>query len=253
MTLATPCPSKAIVTGHTRGLGAALAQTLLARGFAVLGVSRTRHPTLAADHAGRFEEAQVDLSDAGSIAAWLAGGALEAFVRGAEYAVLINNAGALQPIGPCSTHDLLQVGRNATLNVAAPLMLSSAFTAATGTLAERRIAHVSSGAARNPYAGLSIYCATKAALDHHARAVALDAERGLRIASVAPGVVETDMQASLRNAAESHFPLREKFVALKQAGQIATPEQAAEQFVGYLLSDAFGQAPTVDLRSLPEQ
>ncbi len=253
MTSPTSFASKAVVTGHTRGLGAALTETLLARGFAVLGVARKRHPSLAARFPASLEEAEVDLSDASSIEKWLGDGSMQRFLQGAKLALLVNNAGTVQPIGPCSTQPPADVGRAVVLNVAAPLMLSTVFAAASAGVPDRRIAHVSSGAARNAYAGWSIYCATKAALDHHARSVALDAEPALRIATIAPGVVDTDMQAEIRNVDEARFPSRQKFVDLKRAGQLTSPEEAATKFVDYLLSGAYGQTPTADLRSLPPQ
>lgn len=251
MTSSTPIVSKAIVTGHTRGLGAALSEVLLARGFAVLGVARTRHASLAARFAGAVEEAEVDLADTHSIEAWLADGTLQRFLRGAERVLIVNNAGTAQPIGSLDTPHPREVGRSVVLNVAAPLMLSCAFARASKEAADRRIAHVSSGAARNAYAGWSIYCATKAALDQHARAIALGGERALRIATIAPGVVDTDMQTALRETDKADFPSRDKFVELKRSGQLTSPQQAAEKFVDYLLSERFGEAPAVDLRALP--
>ncbi|CAN7606259.1 SDR family oxidoreductase [Trinickia sp. LjRoot230] len=253
MTSPSPVVSKAIVTGHTRGLGAALSEALLARGFSLLGLARTRHPLLAQRFPSAVNEAEIDLSDTRSIEAWLAEGTLQRFLQGARQVLLINNAGTAAPIGPCSLQPPHEVGRSVVLNVAAPLMLSSAFAAASSNLPDRRIAHVSSGAARNAYAGWGIYCATKAALDHHARAVALDGERAMRVATIAPGVVDTDMQTALREVDEGRFPSRGKFVELKQTGQLSSPQQAAEKFIEYLLSDSFGQTPTVDLRSLPAQ
>jgi benzil reductase ((S)-benzoin forming) len=244
--------TKAIVTGHTRGLGAALVDTLRARGIDVLGLARSRGaPTAGAgQRAGSFEEVELDLSDSGRLAKWLAGTGLATFLRGAERAVLINNAGTLGPVGPSSTQPPTDVARAVALNVAAPLMLSSAFCAATANVPDRRIAHVSSGAARNAYPGWTIYCATKAALDHHARAASLDADPGLRVASVAPGVIDTDMQSQIRGIDDRRFPLRERFAEMKRSGQLSSPEQAASKFVDYLLSDAFGQAPAADIRSL---
>jgi benzil reductase ((S)-benzoin forming) len=253
MTLSTSFASKAIVTGHTRGLGAALSEILLARGFAILGVARGRHPALAAGFPGAVDEAEVDLADLRSVEQWLAGGAVERFLHGAQCAVLVNNAGTVQPIGRCSAQQPADVGRAVILNVATPLMLSSAFAAASASVPNRRIAHVSSGAARNAYAGWSVYCATKAALDHHARCVALDSEPAMRIATIAPGVVDTDMQAEIRSVDERHFPSREKFVELKRGGQLTSPGEAAAKFADYLLGDSYGQAPNVDLRSLPPQ
>ncbi|RKP45916.1 SDR family oxidoreductase [Trinickia fusca] len=247
---ASPLKAKAIVTGHTRGLGAALAETLLARGFAVLGVSRTRHASLASRFGGALEEAEVDLADSGQLAQWLAGECLPRFLRDTQQALLINNAGTVQPVGPGSTQASVDVARAVALNVGAPLMFASAFATASTHVPDRRIAHVSSGAARSAYAGWSVYCATKAALDHHARAVALDNEPGLRIASVAPGVIDTDMQAEIRGTDEARFPLRERFTQLKADGQLSTPADAAHKFVDYLLSDAFGQTAAADVRML---
>lgn len=241
---------RAIVTGHTRGLGAALAAQLLQRGIAVLGLSRSRHPSLGSPAGERFAEVELDLSNPAQLEAWLAGDALGRFVDGASTVLLFNNAGTVEPIGPLDAQDPAAIARAVGLNVATPLMLSSALAKLGADTTERRIVHLSSGAARNAYAGWSIYCATKSALDHHARAVALDGTRGLRICSVAPGVVDTGMQATIRATGTEHFPMREKFEQLKSTGALATPEAAARQLIDYALSDAFGSAPTADVREL---
>jgi benzil reductase ((S)-benzoin forming) len=254
MSSSTPSSTSicAIVTGHTRGLGAALAEDLLARGVRVLGLGRGLHPSLAARHATAFEQTVLDLADTTAIAHWLATDALRAFIGDADCVLLINNAGTVDPIALCGAQDAGAIARAIALNVAAPLMLANALAApdAAKTEASRRIVHVSSGAARNAYAGWSVYCATKAALDHHARAVALDAPRGVRICSVAPGVVDTGMQATIRSTGEDRFPLRERFERLSQDGKLATPEAAAQQLIDYALSDAFGTTPIADVREL---
>ncbi|RQH02163.1 SDR family oxidoreductase [Paraburkholderia dinghuensis] len=242
----------AIVTGHTRGLGAALAEELLARGIRVLGLGRGDHPSLAGRHATAFEQTVLDLADTAAIEHWLATGALRTFIGDADCVLLFNNAGTVDPIAPCGAQDAGVVARAIALNVAAPLMLANAIAAPDTAKAQasRRIVHVSSGAARNAYAGWSVYCATKSALDHHARAVALDAPHGVRICSVAPGVVDTGMQATIRSTSVERFPLRERFEQLKQDGKLTTPEAAARQLIEYALSDAFGSTSTTDVREL---
>lgn len=241
---------KAILTGHSRGLGAAIAADLLSRNVRVLGLSRTRNGDLAGRFPDLLEQAELDLSDTAALAGWLGRGAAEDFLSGCEAVLLINNAGLVQPMGPAGAQDPLAIARAVGVNVAAPMMLASAFVAASRVCPDRRIVHLSSGAAHKAYAGWSVYCASKAALDHHARAVALDRIPALRICSVAPGVVDTDMQSEVRAATPEQFPLRDRFIALKQAGELAAPEDAARRFVDHLLSDEFGRVPVTDLREL---
>lgn len=238
---------KAILTGHTRGLGAALANLMQSRGIAVLGVSRTGSNTPASP---LLQEVELDLANPAALGEWLGTETLARFIDGAHTVLLINNAGMLQPVGGIEGQDVSAIGRAVSLNVAAPLMLSAAVAAASPAASDRRIVHISSGAARNPYPGWSIYCATKAALDHHSRAVALDNNRALRVSSVAPGVVDTDMQAEIRGTGLEHFPLREKFDDLKRNGQLSTPTDAARKVLDYTLSDTFGDSPVVDVRDL---
>jgi benzil reductase ((S)-benzoin forming) len=245
--------TRAIVTGHTRGLGAALAEQLLSRNIAVLALSRSRNAILAQRYAQTFGEVELDLSDPACVAQWIAGNALSRFLDGAQSVLLFNNAGTVQPIGPVETQDPSAIASAVGLNVATPLMLASAVATASVTANDRRIVHISSGAGRNAYPGWSIYCATKAALDHHARAVGLDANRALRICSVAPGVVDTNMQAEIRGSGEEKFPLRGKFAELKRNGQLVSPEQCATQMIDYALSDAFGETPVADIRELTQR
>ena len=240
---------KAIVTGHTKGLGASLAHNLLARGVPVLGVARTRAPRLAAAFPELFDEVELDLADGTALAQWLGGRALADYLDGTGAVLLLNNAGMVSPVGPLEQQDPQAVLRAVALNVAAPLALSAAVARASSG-AQRRILHISSGAGRNAYPGWSVYCGTKAALDHHARAVAMDEQHGVRICSLAPGVIDTGMQAEIRAAPEENFPLRQRFVDLKEAGALADAEECAEQAVDYLLGSSYGCEVVADLRTL---
>lgn len=239
---------KAIVTGHTKGLGEAIASDLLTRDIPVLGLARTFSHTMQARCPGLLSQIEIDLADASTLGAWLAGSALRHFLAGENAVLLINNAGVVQPVGTLLDQDPLAVARAVTLNIAAPMMLSAAVVALSEG-AERRILHVSSGAGRNAYPGWSVYCATKAALDQHARAVALDAVPGVRICSLAPGVIDTGMQAEIRATPPERFPLRERFVELERAGELSPPQQTARAVVEYMLASGFGREPVDDLRT----
>lgn len=240
---------KAIVTGHSRGLGQAIAAELLARGIPVLGLARRENLALAERFPLLLQQASVDLAQPGAVLSWLGGQALARYAADATSLLLINNAGMLGPVAPLGRQDGDELVLAVGLNVTAPLLLGNAVVETyPGPL---RIAHIASGAGRSAYAGWSVYGATKAALDHHARAAMADGIARLRICSIAPGVIDTEMQATIRGSSAQDFPLLERFLALKQAGQLASPEAAALRLVRHLLGDDFGRDATVDLRDLP--
>jgi NAD(P)-dependent dehydrogenase (short-subunit alcohol dehydrogenase family) len=100
-------------------------------------------------------------------------------------------------------------------------------------------------------AGSASYCAAKAGLDHLARAVALEQAAlpyGARIVSLAPGVIDTDMQVQLRGADPALFPERERFLGLQAAGQLDSPAQAAAKVLRFLARADFGANPVADVR-----
>lgn len=240
---------KAILTGHSRGLGAAIAAELLGHGIPTLGLARRANRELGAAHGSLLAEVEIDLADGEALATWLAGGELVRFLDDTVTILLINNAGTVQPIGPSETQDPAAIARAVSLNVSAPLMLFAALAAARGQ-AELRAIHISSGAARKAYAGWNIYCATKAALDHHARAVVADGNENIKICSLAPGVIDTDMQAEIRDSSPEEFPMHADFIAMKRDGALAKPADAAAKLVRYLLSNPFGSEPVADLRQI---
>lgn len=239
---------KAVLTGHRRGLGRGIAHALLRRGVAVLGISRSVDPELDARFPGLLTQFALDLADTPALLGWLETGALADFLADAEPALLINNAGVVSPMGALPQQDAREVAAAVAINVAAPLILAAAFAQATVHVADRRVLQLSSGAGRKAYPGWSVYGATKAALDAHASAAALDAATGLRVVSLAPGVIATDMQAEIRAIAPARFPLKPRFVDLARDGDLVDPDEAGVRLVDYLLAPGFGRLPVADLR-----
>ena len=241
---------RAILTGHSRGLGAGICGALLEAGASVLALSRHGNDGLAARYGERLRQIPIDLGDSHRLAALTANGEWKTFLAGDESMLLVNNAGALEPIGPVGHQGGDAIARAIGVNVTAALILSDAFVSATGAAGDRRLLHVSSGAARAAYAGWSVYCASKAALDHHARALDLDEIPGLRVASVAPGVIDTGMQTLIRSSTSADFPAIERFRALHRHGQLQSPDECGRRLVGFLLSPTFGQQVIADIRDL---
>jgi len=237
---------KAIVTGHSRGLGAAIAAELLQRGVAVLGLARRPNASLQARFPQLLTQHAIDLADTSALLAWLETRAPADFLRGEDIIFLVNNAATVQPMGSLDKLPAATLAQALALNISAPLLLAGAVAAADA--AQRRILHISSGAGRDAFDGWSAYCSAKAALDHHARAAALARRPGLRICSLAPGVFDTDMQAEIRATEDHLFPLRERFLELLRDGQLVGAAVGASRVVDFLMADDFGVAPTAALR-----
>lgn len=242
---------RAIVTGHSRGLGAAIANILLARDIAVLGISRHGNAALTERYPQRLDEVALDLADSAALARWLEKESLAGLMNGTDTLLLVNNAGLLAPVGPLPSQPPASIAQSLACNIGAALMLAAAAAHVAAGKGNLRILHLSSGAGRNAIPGWSVYGAGKAALDHHARAVATDASPGIRICSLAPGVIDTDMQTEIRATPPENFPLRARFEQLKVNGGLARPEDCAARIVEFLLSPGFGETPVADLRELP--
>jgi len=232
------------ITGGSSGIGAALARTVPWSDARVIAVSR-RRPSVG-------EHLDADLADPSS---WASVGAsfrreLEGF--DGERVVCVHAAGTLEPIGFAGEVDSPAYQANVLLNSAAPQVLGNLFLAAARDLdAERHLVMLTSGAAKSVYPGWSSYGAAKAAVDQWVRNVGAEQEArgGVRVLSVAPGTVDTGMQAALRQTEEYDFPGRQKFVDLHGAGKLRDPLDVARQMWG-LLDRGLDNGSVVDLREL---
>ena len=234
-----------LISGHSHGLGAALAAAWLKHGARVLGLSRRNNPALAAAYPGQLQEIAIDLADPQAVLDYSRSDAFRHTCQTAETLWLINNAGTVAPSAPLGAQPDDVIIHAVGLNITAPLLLANAVLAHARDHDRVRIVHISSGAARKPYPGWSIYGASKAALDRHAADAAAE---GVRITSLAPGVVDTAMQAGMR--ADPAFPLRDQFAALHADGKLQSAAATAAQILAYCQSDQFAREPIADIRTL---
>lgn len=238
------------ITGASRGLGRAVAEQLLAQGHQVIGLSRQAPAGLASP---RFVHWAADLADARAVAARLQAWLAEQGPQPWSGATLINNAGVVSRLAPLADIEAGDLANAIRVGLEAPLLLSAAFLRATrGWPLPRKLLLVSSGLGRRPMAGSVSYCAAKAGLDHLARALALEEaarpDGGARVVSLAPGVIDTDMQQQLRGADPQVFPERARFAELHAGGQLDSPAVAAAKLLRYLERSDFGSNPVADVR-----
>jgi benzil reductase ((S)-benzoin forming) len=229
----------AVITGASRGLGAGLAERFLQLGLGVAACARSR-PELSgaqADPPDGLLSASVDVTDAAAVAAFCD----RAAAHFGRVDLWINNAGLLAPIGPLRDNDPTEFARHIEVNVLGVFHGSQAFirhVRARG--GEGVLLNISSGAARNAYAGWSAYCAGKAAVDRMSESIALEETDGaLRVHAVAPGIIDTDMQGLIRQCSPEQFPRVQKFLDLKDKGAFSSTGFVADR----LLELAFEPAP----------
>jgi NAD(P)-dependent dehydrogenase (short-subunit alcohol dehydrogenase family) len=244
-----------ILTGASRGMGLAMAEQLLTNQNQLLCISRQTNPALAVHakaHGCSLTQWSADLAEpasvAGELLAWLR--ALDP--KALSSTTLINNAGMIPSLVPLRDSDATETARALRVGLEAPMLLSTAFLNATRAYnVPRKVLNISSGLGRRPMASQSAYCAAKAGMDHFTRCLALDEAsqpNGAKVCSLAPGVIDTDMQTQLRGASPDDFPDRVGFEKLKHAGQLSSTTDAAKRVLAWLDRSDFGQNPVADVR-----
>jgi NAD(P)-dependent dehydrogenase (short-subunit alcohol dehydrogenase family) len=223
-----------LVTGGSRGIGAAIARKLGAEGYAVAVNYRARADAAEAVVAeiraagGTAEAVEGDVGDPAAIEAIFA----RAVAALGPLAGLVNNAGITGKAARLDGQDAESLTRLFAVNVIAPMLCTAAAVRLLSTRHGGKggaIVNLSSVAARTGgLPGIVPYAATKGAIETFTRGVANElAREGIRVNAVAPGLIETDMVTPAMAAnAKDGVPLGR----IGQAGEIAAA-------VAFLLSE----------------
>lgn len=234
------------ITGTSSGIGKSLAEKALEiEGSLVYGFSRTnsiQNPN--------YIHTTIDLSNIEEVLKLNIHKHSEAFK-----VVLINNAGTIgdvKSIGNQTDKSMVDVFN---LNTICPVVIANKFIQTYKNVdALQVIVNISSGAARHPIESWAPYCASKAALDMFSQV--LQAENGydlkgkVRVFSIAPGIVDTNMQQKVRNSDAKDFPHLDKFIGYKEKGQLSSPELVASKILEIIEKPERNQNVLLDIRQL---
>jgi benzil reductase ((S)-benzoin forming) len=250
-----------VITGATRGLGAALHEEVMRNipdtNDAVISLSRTS--ALASRSASAPSPAPaldvlVDFAKPASLERALP--PAEHFISARQWdrAVLINNAAVVAPVGEFDTATADALTEHLNVNVASPMLLTGWFARATrGHVQQRLVVNISSGAAKRPVPGWFAYCTGKAALEMATQVAAQESalrDPTLAVCSLAPGVVDTPMQAQIRGMTADAFPDVERFRSMKQDGQLKDAHDVARQIIALIRANRLTNGGSFDLRTM---
>lgn len=179
-----PLPyQSAIVTGASRGIGAAITRALCNNGIAVTAVSRASDSLEALAAEAGCQPLALDMSDTGAVIERLSGEAPD---------ILVNNAGVMTQSGPFADLGLEEIHQSVDVNLKGTL---AATRAVLPGMVERRRGHLFFITSMfGPYAAAnaSVYSATKAGVRAFVNCLRLElAGTGVRVTEIAPGRVET--------------------------------------------------------------
>ncbi len=211
-----------MITGGSRGLGQALCEQFKAKDYTILEFSRS---------APYEYSIRTDLADPEKSRLIVANAIHSIEPSQLQELIFVSNAGRLEPIGPTSGKPYSDLIQNMNTNfVSAVLVITEVIAKFQATACRKVIVNISSGAALKGRAGWSLYCAAKAGMENFIRSLALEQQTQLEPfipINIDPGVIDTEMQALIRETSPSDFPDVELFVQRKAQGQLVTPGKVA--------------------------
>ena len=235
------------ITGTSKGIGNALAEAALHHNKAfVYGISRN----VSIKHE-RYHHQQIDLSDITALRNNLH--KLFPVLENAEKIVLINNAGVLGEVSYLGSQTTDNFEFVFDVNVITPAMLMNTFISAYHEYTcPKMIVNISSGAGQRAVDGWAAYCASKAALDM----ISLTCQKeqdilqsGIKVYALSPGVVDTAMQAQIREVEVEQFSELERFQDLKEEGNLQTTEEVSKKIL-HLIQNPIADQVMVSVRDL---
>ncbi|MQS11589.1 SDR family oxidoreductase [Streptomyces kaniharaensis] len=216
-----------IVTGAGTGIGRETARAFAAQGpdvrVAVVGRRAEPLAETAAAHPGRMEPLVADLTEPGAPEAIVA----EALARHGRLDVLVNNAGIVRSGQGLGSYDREGIESLLATNLVAPVLLGQA---AVPALAESRgvVVNVSTAVGQRGWPSNSVYAASKAALETVTRSWAVElAPRGIRVAAVAPGAIDTPIADHSGYGPEQRAAVRKWQIEHTPLGRIGRPKEVA--------------------------
>ncbi|WP_374031813.1 SDR family NAD(P)-dependent oxidoreductase [Bdellovibrio bacteriovorus] len=226
-----------IVTGGSKGLGEQVCLQALERGHSVINLSRSR-PSIKSS---RFKHIAADFSRGLKMIQRVESVLKKLDVTAFRKIHLINNAALISPVGSLVDLDPAEMNAHLITNLISPLLLSQ--VCAHKAMADKKpltIFNIGSGASFRPIPGWSMYCSSKAGLKMFTESTDLDLQKSknkkIKIYHFSPGVLDTQMQQTIRGFKKKDFPDVANFKKMKADHQLRAPSDVASLVVRFCLT-----------------
>jgi benzil reductase ((S)-benzoin forming) len=209
-----------VITGASRGLGKGIAETYLQKGHKLGLCARSIDVSFENSNSDNVLYRTVDVCNPTDLESFL-----QAVVaKFGSIDVWINNAGILAPIKPIRNTNFEEFEKNIQINLYGVFHGTKAFinhvrSTSRSDEKDATLVNISSGASTNGYPGWGAYCSSKGGVDRLTECAFLEEKDStgcnFRAYSIAPGVIDTDMQSMIRSTPKDDFPLLDKFLEIK--------------------------------------
>lgn len=238
----------AIITGGSRGIGHGLAEVFHQNGYRVISISRS-----LIEKEYSIEQYACDLSDMLQIEKTITEIFSNLDKNTATALTLFNNAGTISKIDTVDKLSSTDIQTDLQVNLMAPIFLSSLFIKLSKDFnCKKKIINISSGAAINPYDSWTTYCASKAGLDMMTKVISKEQKHiknGVKVVSVYPGIVDTEMQIKIRNTPKETFKSVQRFIDFYEHGELYSPKQVAEKIYYLEATGKLKNGKIIDIRN----
>ena len=241
-----------LVTGASKGLGLSIALAIASSGNSVVALARNSSELskLEIELQSISTESIIVSCDLGN-EIQISNAVKEISSRFDHLSGIIHNAGTISPIENMLDAPRDKWERALQVNLIGVQDLTQSLDSIIGGKSHTRVVTISSGAAQRSLHGWSAYCVSKAGLDMWTMCMAEEgANENISAIAIAPGIVDTDMQAEIRDADESSFPLLQNFIDYHRNGELTNPDDVAQKLLPYCLGELGQNGDRLDVRNL---
>ncbi len=221
-----------IITGGSKGLGAAIAEQALLNNSCVITISRTENKNIKNENliqikhdlSAPFEQTQKMFNFIFS----------KIDFKNCNHIFFINNAAQIQPVAEIGKLNSTDIQKHIYLNYTVPVLLTNwLMSKKVNQSGYKVVAQISSGASSFAITNWSIYCSSKAALEmfNSVMQIQTASDKKTKAFTYSPGIMDTGMQKIIRNLKKSDFPEVSRFVKYKKTNELRSADSVAKHFV----------------------